>query len=479
MRYFRDNLLLQFSVFSFVVMAITAVILAIVLSNKVKSDAIDDLVAEAVGTSSGRLLGEITPVDLEAPMTGERYDRFHEFVQQSLVSERTARIKVVSVGPKEGTVIYSSDQASVGKTFPPPEPLLKALGGETVPILRVPEGVAHTAERELGTLMEVVTPIIFPGTTEPQGVLAIYQFYQPTAQRINDLRLWIIGSLAVGFVVLYAGLVTVVWGGSRTITRQRSELASVNVELENQVQVLRETQERLVRTERLAAIGELSAGVAHELRNPLGAIKNALYYIGSRVRGSDMAKDNPRMVEFLNVMDEEVDSSNAIITDLMDFSRVNPPSLSPTSLERVLDHALERMEVKESVAVVRDFQPGLPEVSADTEQLRRGLGNLLKNAEEAMPQGGTLTISGQASDGSVELQVRDTGRGIPEADLHKVFDPLFTTKPRGIGLGLAIVREVVERHRGSIEVASTEGEGTTFTIRLPSSQDSQNVGSGP
>ena len=166
----RENLLVQFSVVGFVVMVTVAVVLALVLSNIIRSNAIDDLVDEAVGTSKGRLLDVITPADFEAPMTAERYDRFHEFVQQSIVSERTARIKVVRVGPKEGTIIYSDDRSSVGKTFPPPTPLLKALRGETVPILRIPEDVAHAAERELGTLMEVVTPIIFPGTTEPPGV---------------------------------------------------------------------------------------------------------------------------------------------------------------------------------------------------------------------------------------------------------------------------------------------------------------------
>ena len=471
MRHLKENLLVQFSVASFVVMAVIAVVIAIVLSNKIRSDAVDDLVDEAVGVSTGRLLSAIVPSDLEVPMTGERYDKFHEFVQQSLVSERTARIKVIRVGPKEGTIIYSNDQSSVGKTFPPPKPLLKALRGETVPILRVPEGVAHAAERELGTLMEVVTPITFPGTTEPQGVLAIYQFYEPTAQRIDNLRGWLFGSIGVGFVVLYAGLVTIVWGGWRTITRQRSRLESFNVELEDQVQErtkdLREAQERLVRSERLAAVGELSAGVAHELRNPLGAIKNAAYYINEKLKDSDLARDNARMRQFVEIMDEEIESSNQIITDLMDFSRVNPPTRSLASLETVIDNALSRIQVRESVTVKKDFEPNLPMVSIDSEQIRRSIANLVKNADDAMGGGGDLTINGRASDGFVELQIRDTGKGISDADVGKVFDPLFTTKAKGIGLGLAIVKETIEKHKGTIGVTSRPGEGTTFSIRLP------------
>ncbi len=401
-------------------------------------------------------------------MTGERYSKFHGFVQQSIVSERTARIKLWA---KDGAVIYSNDPAGVGEKFPNNQNLLKALRGEKAIQIKIPKDPENVRERHLGTLIEVYTPIMFPGATEPRGVLEIYQYYLPTAQRINHLRGWLFGSVAGGFVVLYGGLVSIVWGGWRTIVRQRSQLQSFNVELEKQVQErtaeLRETQERLVRTERLAAIGELSAGVAHELRNPLGAIKNAAYYIKGKVRGSDLVKDNPRIGEFLEIMGEEVDTSNQIITDLMDFARVNPSQFSPTALESVVEQALSRAAIKKNVNLIKEFPPALPKVLADSEQLRRAFANLIKNADEAMPKGGTLTISAKATDGFVELQFRDTGGGISDADLPKVFDPLFTTKPRGIGLGLAIVKQIIERHAGSISVTSKPGEGATFTIRLP------------
>lgn len=221
MRHLKQNLLVQFSVISFVVMAVIAVVLVIVLSNKVRSDSINDLVDEAVGSASGRLLNAITPADLEVPMTGARYDSFHEFVQQSIVSERTARVKLWA---KDGTVIYSDDPAGVGEQFPTKENLLKALGGETATEIKIPEDPENDRERYLGTLMEVYTPIIFPGTTEPQGAFEIYQYYEPTAQRIDDLRRWIFGSIGGGFLILYGALVSTVWGGWRTINRQRGAL---------------------------------------------------------------------------------------------------------------------------------------------------------------------------------------------------------------------------------------------------------------
>ena len=222
MRHLRENLLVQFSVVSFVAMAVIAVVLAIVLSNKIRSDAINDLVDEAVGSASGRLLSTITPADLEVPMTGARYDRFHEFVQQSIVSERTARVKIWA---KDGTVIYSNDPAGVGEKFPAKENLLKALDGDTATEIKIPKDVENARERYLGTLMEVYTPIIFPGTSEPQGAFEIYQYYEPTAQRINELRGWVFGSIGGGFLILYGALVSIVGRGWRTINRQRGTLA--------------------------------------------------------------------------------------------------------------------------------------------------------------------------------------------------------------------------------------------------------------
>ena len=253
---------------------------------------------------------------------------------------------------------------------------------------------------------------------------------------------------------------------AENLEKSTTELQATNRELV-------EAQERLVRTERLAAIGELSRGVAHELRNPLGAIKNATYYIKKRLLGSDLLKDEPRVGEFLEIMDEEIETSDQVITDLMDFSRVNPPKLSHTKLEVVVDSALSRLEVKGDVKVVVEIDSSLPEVAVDAEQLRRAFGNLIKNADEAMPDGGTLTITANTVNGFVELKFHDTGQGISAADLPKVLYPLFTTKPKGVGLGLAIINSIIEKHQGSIEVNSKQGEGTTFTIKLPVSNQQE------
>ncbi len=462
----RENLLVQFSAVSLVVLAAIALTLAVIVSNKIRLDAVQTLVDEAIGASSGRLLRVISPADLTAPMTGARYDRFHEFVEQQILSKRTARLKVWG---KDGTVIYDNSPEKVGQRFPEKPGLLAALRGETFTELEIPGDAEHLGERHLNTLMEIYAPILFPGATEPEGAFEFYQYFSPTANVIYDLRNWVFGSIAVGFVLLYGGLVSIVWQGWRTIVRQREELQSFNVELEKRVQErtaeLQAAQERLVRTERLAAIGELSAGVAHELRNPLGAIKNAAYYLKGKLKSSDLVRD-PRVEEFLEIMNEEIDTSNRIITDLMDFARVNPAKLSPTRLETVIDNALSRTDIKNNVYVSTEIHSPLPEVPADGDQLRRAFDNLIKNADEAMPHGGRLTISAEVVDGSVELQFCDTGQGISHVDLAKIFDPLFTTKARGIGMGLAIVKQIIERHKGTIDVSSEPGKGTTFTVKF-------------
>ena len=233
MKIFQSNLLVRFSVVSFVVMAAIAVVLAVILSDKIRSDAVEDLVDEAVGTSTGRLLDNITLEDLETPMVGQRYDDFHEFVQRSIVSARTARVKLWS---KDGTVIFSNDPDGVGEKFPAKENLLIALAGENAVEIKMPNDAENRREAELGSLMEVYTPIVFEGSSEPQGAFEIYQFYWPTAQRINYLQRWVFWLIGIGFSVLYAAQVSIVWGGWKTIKSQQILLETFNDNLAQQVE---------------------------------------------------------------------------------------------------------------------------------------------------------------------------------------------------------------------------------------------------
>jgi signal transduction histidine kinase len=262
---------------------------------------------------------------------------------------------------------------------------------------------------------------------------------------------------------------------NRMNTRLRTSYASLKQKADEAERAAEDRQkanekliDQLLRAEKLAVIGQLSGGVAHDLRNPLGAINNAVYYLKRRLGASEEAQANPRIGQFLQVIEDEVAHSNRIITDLMGFARISPPSLSPANLGETIQDMLSSIEVRDNVRIVKRFEPELPEVLADPEQLRRVFINLTMNAQEAMPDGGELTISTRMVNGFAEVAFSDTGIGIPDENLKKVFDPLFTTKPKGTGLGLAVCQEIVARHSGTIDVASKRGEGSTFMVRLPS-----------
>ncbi|NQW22235.1 MAG: PAS domain S-box protein [SAR202 cluster bacterium] len=253
---------------------------------------------------------------------------------------------------------------------------------------------------------------------------------------------------------------------NRTLEKRVTERTS---ELQQANDRLIDAHDQLVRTEKLAAIGQLSAGVAHDLRNPLGAIKNAIYYLNGKLNDSESAKENPRIPEFLNIINYEVDHSNKIITDLMDFARIAPPSFAPADLGTLVQDCLGTLGVKEGVYinVLDGHHEDLLQVQVDGEQLNRVFQNLILNAQEAMQDGGVITVSTVENDGFADVSVSDTGEGIKPEIINKIFDPLFTTKTQGTGLGLAVCQQIVSKHGGTIEVESKPGKGSTFRVRLP------------
>ena len=246
----------------------------------------------------------------------------------------------------------------------------------------------------------------------------------------------------------------------------RDATTSLEDRVRERTKELEEAQERLLGIERMAAVGEVAAAMAHELRNPLAGIKNAIYYVKTGLEKSREADGDPRIAEFLDLMETEVEASNRIITELLDYSRLNPLSLSVAGIEALVDGALSDAGVQKNVKIVKEIKPSLPEVWANLEQIHLAFLNLINNAEDAMPDGGTLTISATAAGAFVEVQFRDTGTGISEEDLDRVFDPLFTTKAKGTGMGLALVNRIIERHDGALDVISTPGAGTTFMVKL-------------
>ncbi|MBN1842639.1 MAG: PAS domain-containing protein [Deltaproteobacteria bacterium] len=226
---------------------------------------------------------------------------------------------------------------------------------------------------------------------------------------------------------------------------------------------LREAQDELIRKEKLAILGQLAGGVGHELRNPLTALKNAAYFLNMTLK-----EPEPKVKATLEILNKEVGTSEKIISSLLDFTRPKAPTIQKVDINEIVEEALSRNTVPKNIEVVRELDDGLPAIPGDPDQLSQVFGNLILNAAQAMPEGGRLTVKSQVeSPEQVAIRVEDTGAGIPEENLAKVFEPLFTTKARGIGLGLALTKILVERNGGTIEVESEAGEGTTFTVGLP------------
>jgi len=230
---------------------------------------------------------------------------------------------------------------------------------------------------------------------------------------------------------------------------------------------IKDAEDRLVRSERLAAIGQLASGVGHELRNPLAAIKNAIYYIRSVVKKDPHLQTNEPVQRMMDIADNEIDATVKISNDLLEFSRMMRINPMKISIYSVLDSVFTVISIPSSINLERNFAPDLPTINADPERLRQVFINLVQNGIDAMPEGGTLEIQTSHEDGTAQVSVRDTGCGIKEEDLKKIFEPLFSTKPKGTGLGLAIVQGIIEAHKATIAVKSTVGQGTEFTLRFP------------
>jgi signal transduction histidine kinase len=218
---------------------------------------------------------------------------------------------------------------------------------------------------------------------------------------------------------------------------------------------------RLQRNERLATLGQVAGGVAHELRNPLNVVKTSVYYL--------LNARNPtaeKKAEHLRRIERNVELADGVITALSSFARMPVPEMRPIAVEPMVREVLEINPPGDRIEVSVECQPGLSCALGDVDQLRIALGNLVRNARDAMPEGGRLSVSARAEDGRLEISVTDTGTGIAKADMTRIMEPLYSTKARGLGLGLAIARSIIERNQGIIQVASEPGRGSMFTVLL-------------
>jgi len=280
---------------------------------------------------------------------------------------------------------------------------------------------------------------------------SVYGIAQPEWWRFLEHAGWVV------FIDVFLSL---------NILRSRNELREMCV-----AQLLaKEIAERVGRIEKLAAVGQLAASVGHELRNPLATIRNAHRYLRKRISGSEPVVPDAKMFEFFEIIEREMNASSRIISDLLDFSRPKEPIRAPCPIPALVDEVIGVVPSRGNVRLVNAVPQTLPVPDVDKDQLRQVLVNLVQNASEAIPatRTGEVTVRATASErGGIAIEVVDDGEGIPESVAAKVFEPLFSTKTKGTGLGLAIVRDVIERHGGRIDLRTSPGVGSTFTLTIP------------
>lgn len=237
-------------------------------------------------------------------------------------------------------------------------------------------------------------------------------------------------------------------------------------ELDEAYKELRKTQEELMLKEKLSVAGGLATGIAHKIKSSLNVIGMSVQHLHTKFAPGD------ERTEFTEAVLEKVEKLNSLATELIQFARPHEPDFKKNDIQDVIDRVLNLVKFKcvvQKIKIQKKYSPRMPKISIDKELMEQVILNIIDNALWAMPKGGELTITTRntANNGSVEFKIKDTGLGIAPSDCSRIFDPFFTKKEDGTGLGLFIVHRIIEEHKGIISVKSQLNKGTTFQIKLP------------
>lgn len=247
-------------------------------------------------------------------------------------------------------------------------------------------------------------------------------------------------------------------------TRQRRKYEKASEELKDAYKKLQESFDQMRKVDRLSALGELSAAMAHEIRNPLGSIKGGIEIIEE---GFDK---NSRKYEFVDIIKKEIARLDRIISEFLTYARPRPPHKSMNFINEIIHSVvtlLGREADRQGVKVNLELSEVIPELMMDGEQVKQAILNVLLNAIQAIGEEGAVTVNTCIKDGVLQVSVRDNGKGISEEEAEKLFDPFFTTKDEGTGLGLSISYQIIKAHGGDIDIARPEGGGSEFIMTIP------------
>jgi signal transduction histidine kinase len=453
-----------FSLTSFVVILVFTVILTLFLTIRAqrlalkKNEDYYTLLASNLNHQVFQLFLLPTAIEKGGRITiadPEQYKRLDAVVRNTI---HGLHVEQLNIYDQVGVLSYSTGNLPLGKdcyedpgvkkalfgdsyfVFPGYNPLWSILWqGSNAKAQRLKAYIPFRLEEKLGPQ---VGPVV--------GVFEITQNISQDLAEISQFRLIVLVTLVVIMGLLFLVL--------RQIVKQ------AEVILERRQEEQRALEAQLHHSERLAALGEMTAGVAHEIRNPLGIISSTAELLKQR-----LARYEPQD-RLAQIIVEESNRLNEKVTEFLDFSRPRVPNLRPCDLEGVIDRSLELVapEIERlGITVDREYHLNGHAQAADPDLLHQAFLNILLNAIQSMPAGGHLTVSTARRGEAEEIRFVDNGQGIDPETLKKVFNPFFTTKEKGSGLGLPIVKSIIESHQGSIKVDSNPGEGTTVTITLP------------
>ena len=385
----------------------------------------------------------------------EQSELMDKIVQNAIHGFNVDLVNVYDIG--KGVVAYSTDPDLIGKKVIESLGYKRAIQGERS------SGLISTRDEFWGlgidfmggkkTLRTYIPFRVENPYTGLIGIGGVFELIQDMGKQYKSIIKF--QYLIFGLSILIMGLIFL----ALLLIVQKAERM-----IEQRAQEQRELESQLHLAERLAALGQMVAGISHEIKNPLGIIRSTAELLGEMPDASDTQK------RLSGVIKEESTRLNQIVTEFLDFARPQEPNLQECQLEEIIEKNLSfiRPELEKKGIQVQDNLNGRSfKVRADLDLLYRAFLNILINAIQSMQDGGTIDIKVEEARDSYQIEIEDTGCGISEENVDKIFNPFFTTKEKGSGLGLSIVRKIIEGHRGTIDIQSREGEGTKVEVQLP------------
>ncbi len=386
----------------------------------------------------------------------KQFERMDKVVRSTLHS---FKVDMVNIYDMDNTISYSFDHSVIGKENSGGKGYEDAILGKSTSRLiqsgnwfRILLGFPQDSRlitiaplRAEQPLSRISGPVL--------GVVEIVQDLTDDYKTIFDFQIRVISTSSVVMGALFLALLFVVKRGESIIEKRAQERLKL--------------KEQLSRAEHLSTLGEMVAGISHEIRNPLGIIKSSSELLKKKMASYDPSNSIP------DIIIEESIRLNNIITDFLNFAKPRIPNLMACDVEAVLEKNINFLAShieKEGYTVEKYYDNNIPEITADSDMLYQAFLNILINAMQAMPEGGKIHVAIQSTDNTVKIFFEDEGEGIPQDLMEKIWDPFFTTKAKGTGLGLGIVKNIIESHSGSVQISARPGAGARVKVELPVKQ---------